>query len=77
MVREPFQRVPNGSAIDDAGADATHSVPKVEAVDRLGIAGSDPAQSDHDRAHAQHESGSDAIDQISFKRDEPGFQRDE
>jgi len=48
MVREPFQRVPNGAPIDDTGADTAHSVPKVEATYRLGPARSDPAQSDHD-----------------------------
>ena len=77
MVRKPFQRVPNGAAIDDPGSDTAHSVPKVEAVDRLRPARSDPAQSDHDGAETQHESGSDQIDQVPFKRYEPGFQGDE
>ena len=77
MVRKPLQRVANGSSVDDAGADTAQSVPEVQAGDRLRVARADPAQRDQDRANTQHESRSDSIDQVSFKRYEPGFQSDE
>ena len=77
MIREPFQRIPNRSSIDRTGSDTTESVPKIEGVKRLGLAGADPAQSGQDRAKTQHQPRSDSIDQITFKRHEPGFQSDE
>src|SRR5271166_4871328 len=77
MIREPFQRVPNGSPIDNPCADAAHSVPKIQAVDRLRPAGPDPPERDRDRANTQHEAGSDSIYEVPFKRHKPGFQGDE
>src|SRR5271165_3299839 len=77
MVGKPFQRIPNGSAVDDPGADTTHAVPKIQAGDGLGSPGSNPTQRDEDRANTQHQPGSDSIDQISFKRYEPGLQGNE
>ncbi len=77
MIRKPLQRVADGAAIDDSGADSAHSVPEIEAVDRLGIARSDPAQPDQNRADAQHEPGTDFIHQVSFERHKPRFQCDE
>src|SRR5579872_5268900 len=76
MVRKPFQCISNGSAIDDSGADTAHAVPEVKAIDRLSPARPDPSQADHDRAEAQHEPWSDAIDEISFKRNKPSLQGD-
>ena len=77
MVRKPLQRVSNGSAIDDAGAESAHAVPKIESAYRLRVTGSDPAQSYHERAHTQHESGTDPIHQVPLERYEPSFKGDE
>jgi hypothetical protein len=77
MVRKPFDRVPNGSSIDDPSAGTAQSVPKVQAAYRLGAAGPDPAQSDQDPANPQHDSGPDSIYQVPFKRYKPGFQGNE
>lgn len=77
MVGEPFQRVANGATVDDASANPAHSVPEIEAVDGFSAARADPAQGNHNRAHTQHESGADSIDEVSLERDEPGFEQDE
>src|SRR6202041_1276470 len=45
MIWKPFQRVPNGAAIDDSGTDTAHAVPEVKAIDGLSPTRSDPSQS--------------------------------
>src|SRR5579863_7240152 len=77
MVREPFQRVPNGSSVNCSSADASQRVPEVQVAYGFGTASTDPSQSDEDCANTQHESRTDLVDQISFKRHKPGFKGDE
>ncbi len=77
VIGKPFQRVSDGTAIDDTRANATHGVPNVQLGYGLGITGADPAECHEYRADSQHQAGADDVDQISFKRNEPGFQKDE
>ena len=44
MVRKPFQRVSDGSPVDDASANAAQAVPKVQASQSFGLTREDPAQ---------------------------------
>src|SRR5271165_1905622 len=77
MVGKPFQGVPDSPSVNDSGADTTNAVPKIQAGDGLGSPGSNPTQRDEDRANTQHQPGSNSIDQISFKRYQPGLQGNE
>src|SRR5258705_8649150 len=77
MMGNPFQRVSDGTAIDDTRANATHGVPNVQLGYGLGITGADPAECHEYRADSQHQAGADDVDQVTFKRNEPGFQKDE
>src|SRR5260370_35685243 len=77
VMGKPFKRFSNGTAIDDTRANATHGVPNVQLGYGLGITGADPAECHEYRADSQHQAGADDVDQLSFKRNELGFQKDE
>src|SRR5271166_3827683 len=77
MVGKPLQRVADSAAINNAGANAANAVPEVQAADSFRVSGADPAESDQNRADAQHEPRPDLVDQITLKGYQPGFERDE
>src|SRR5207249_4269094 len=77
MVGEPLERVADRSAIHDARANTPQSVPEVELVQRIGPTGPDPAQANQHPAERKHQPGSQLVDQVPFKGNEPGLECDE
>lgn len=73
MVREPLEHVTDASAIHGARADAADGIPDDDAGNRTGVSGPDPARPDEDAADSNQHPRSKTVDQVSFKRYQPGF----